>query len=69
MGRERRANRKRSARQRAVSRYGYTPIGFAGPEDVPPGAFQPPPPPSECHAASRDRQASRAAEAQRRRTS
>ena len=23
------------------------PIGFAGPEDVPPGAFQPPPPPSE----------------------
>lgn len=47
MGRERRANRKRSARQRAVSRYGYTPIGFAGPEDVPPGAFQPPPPPSE----------------------
>ena len=44
MGRETRANRKRSARQRAVSRYGYTPIGFAGHEDVPPGAFQLPPP-------------------------
>ena len=47
MSRDGRADRKRSARGRVVSRYGYTPIGTAGPEDVPPGAFQPPPPSSE----------------------
>lgn len=47
MNHDRRADRKRSSRGRVVSRYGYTPIGTAGPEDVPPGAFQPPPPSSE----------------------
>lgn len=47
MGRERRAAKKRSARRRALNLDGYTPIGVVGPEDVPPGAFQPPPPPNE----------------------
>ena len=52
MGRERRANTKRSSRQRAVNRDGYTPIGFVGPDDVPPGAFQPPPPSESSDTAS-----------------
>lgn len=47
MGREKRAAKKRSARKRALHLDGYTPIGVVGPEDVPPGAFQPPPAPSE----------------------
>ena len=33
--------------KKRLNRDGYTPIGSAGPEDVPVGAFQPPPTPSE----------------------
>lgn len=46
MSRDRRAAKKRSARRRALNLDGYTPIGVVGPEDVPRGAFQPPPPPN-----------------------
>lgn len=47
MSHDGRAYRKRSSRGRVVSRYGYTLIGTAGPEDIPQWAFQPPPALSE----------------------
>ena len=47
MSRDRRTDRKHSSRRRTASRDGYTPIGTAGPEDIPQGAFQPPPAPSD----------------------
>ena len=43
-GADRVAERSAPIKKR-LNRDGYTPIGSAGPEDVPQGAFQPPPPP------------------------
>lgn len=47
MSRNERTDRKVSSRRRTASRDGYTPIGTAGPEDIPQGAFQPPPAPGQ----------------------
>lgn len=47
MRRNGRTDRKHSSRRRTANRHGYTPIGTAGPEDIPQGAFQPPAAPSE----------------------
>lgn len=47
MSRNGRTDRKFSARRRAASRDGDTPIGTADPEDTPQGAFQPPPAPGQ----------------------
>ena len=45
-GADRVAERSAPIKKR-LDRYGYTPIGSADPEDVPIGAFQPPPAPNE----------------------
>ena len=47
MSRDDRVAERSAPVERRSGRDGYTPSGSAGPEDVPQGAFQPPPAPGE----------------------